>query len=105
MAQSSASTTINVRVTEQVKEELEAVLDKMGLNISSAVNMFFRQVIMDEGLPFQPKVKHKRQSLKFYLENYYGKDIDTILKEREAEGFSNPAEMVDWGSPAGKEVW
>ena len=100
----TATTTINVRVTEQVKNDLEKVLDQMGLNISSAVNMFFRQVIMDEGLPFQPKIKRKPLYLKNYLESYYEKDFDSILKEREAIGYEN-VEMLDWGEPQGKELW
>jgi len=51
------STTINVRVDEDVKREAEAMLDKLGMNISVLVNMTLRQVIMDKALPFLPKYK------------------------------------------------
>jgi len=45
-----------------------------------------------------------RQSLKEYLESYYGKDFETILKEREAEGYSNPVDFIE-SKPVGKEIW
>ena len=56
MAQTQ-TTTINVRVDETVKHSVEALFDSMGMNISTAVNMFFKQCLMEEALPFQPKAK------------------------------------------------
>ena len=50
--------TINVRVDENVKREVEQLFDNMGMNISTAVNMFFRQCLMEEALPFQPRASH-----------------------------------------------
>jgi DNA-damage-inducible protein J len=52
------TTTINVRVDESVKRNVEVLFDTMGMNISTAVNIFFRQCLMEEALPFQPKVKY-----------------------------------------------
>jgi len=56
MAQNQ-TTTVNVRVDETVKRNVEALFDSMGMNISTAVNMFFRQCLMEKALPFQPRVK------------------------------------------------
>lgn len=97
------TTTINVRVDENIKRDVEAVLDKLGINISALVNMTFRQLIMDEALPFQPRVRRKHTSLNEYLEAYHGKDIDTILKEAE-ERKDKPIE-INWGKPVGEEAW
>jgi len=94
---------VNVRVEENVKRDIEKLFDGLGMNISTAVNMFFKQCLMEQGLPYQPKIKY-RQSLKSYLESYYGKDFDAILRDREAEGYENPAEMIE-SKPVGKEVW
>ena len=55
--------TINVRVDETVKRRVEVLFDSMGLNISTAVNMFLKQCLMEEAIPFQPRVK-KSVSLK-----------------------------------------
>ncbi|MCL2604337.1 MAG: type II toxin-antitoxin system RelB/DinJ family antitoxin [Defluviitaleaceae bacterium] len=66
------TTTINVRVDENVKRDVEFLLDKLGMNISVAVNMMFKQMLMDEALPFQPKYKRKRLSLKERLNDFKG---------------------------------
>jgi len=56
------TTTVNVRVDTNVKHNVEALFDSMGMNISTAVNMFFKQCLADEALPFQPKAKQNIES-------------------------------------------
>ena len=51
------TTTINVRVDENVKRNVEVLFDSMGMNISTAVNMFFKNCLIENALPFQPKAK------------------------------------------------
>ncbi len=58
MAQTA--TVVNVRVEEHIKRDVEQLFDRLGMNISTAVNMFFRQCLMEEGLPYQPRIKNKR---------------------------------------------
>ena len=52
-----ASTNLNVRVDENVKKSAETVLDELGLNMSTAVNMFLRAVSREEGIPFKMSLK------------------------------------------------
>lgn len=47
-------TTLNVRIEEATKAKAIKVLDKMGLDMSSAVKLFLTQVIKEDGLPFTP---------------------------------------------------
>ena len=51
-----ATRTANViaRVEPDVKEKAENILKSMGIPSSVAINMFYRQIITDNGLPFQP---------------------------------------------------
>ena len=46
-----------MRVDESVKRNVEALFESMGMNMSTAVNMFFKQCLMEEALPFQPRIK------------------------------------------------
>ena len=76
------ATVVNVRVDENIKREIEALYDSLGMNISTAVNMFFRQCLIEQGLPFQPKIKRKRgtypslrERLKIYGGNYGIEDM------------------------------
>ena len=47
---------INVRVDTDVKELATALLERMGLDQTTAIDMFFRQIIAERRLPFQPIV-------------------------------------------------
>jgi DNA-damage-inducible protein J len=44
--------TVTVRMDPQVKQKAEVVLKKLGLTTSQAVNLFFTQVSLHQGLPF-----------------------------------------------------
>lgn len=43
---------LSVRVDENVKREFENVLFDLGMNSSTAINIFMRMVIKENGLPF-----------------------------------------------------
>lgn len=47
---------INVRIDPELKGEAEEILKQLGLTVSEAVTIFFRQVVLHRGLPFEMKV-------------------------------------------------
>jgi len=42
------------------------------MNISTAVNIFFQQCLIEQGFPFQQKIAQKHIPLKERLKNYTG---------------------------------
>jgi len=48
--------TLNVSIDAGVNELASALLERMGLDQSTAIDMFFRQIIAERRLPFQPVV-------------------------------------------------
>lgn len=44
-----------IRIEENIKKEAVELLEGLGLNLSDAVNMFLRQVILRRGIPFEVK--------------------------------------------------
>ncbi|MFO0954344.1 MAG: type II toxin-antitoxin system RelB/DinJ family antitoxin [Isosphaeraceae bacterium] len=44
--------TIRARVDAKLKAQAEAVLEKLGLNASEAIRLFYKQVALRKGLPF-----------------------------------------------------
>lgn len=54
MLTKSKKATIQVRIDEDVKSQAVEVLNDLGMDASTAINVFLRQVIADNGLPFQP---------------------------------------------------
>lgn len=49
------STNLNIRIDKSVKENSEKVFEDLGLNMTTAINMFLRQVIRVNGIPFEIK--------------------------------------------------
>lgn len=46
------TTTLNLRVNPDVKEAAEKVLAKLGIPMSTAINMFLNQIVLTESIPF-----------------------------------------------------
>ena len=47
---------INVKIDTDVKEVAIQLLGRMGIDQTTAIDMFFRQIIAERRLPFQPVV-------------------------------------------------
>lgn len=46
---------INIMVDKETKEEATKILKEVGLSMSTAINLFLKQVINHNGLPFEVK--------------------------------------------------
>ncbi|MDO4549466.1 MAG: type II toxin-antitoxin system RelB/DinJ family antitoxin [Clostridia bacterium] len=46
------SSNVMARVEPDVKEQAERILSQLGLPVSVAINLLYRQIIMRNGLPF-----------------------------------------------------
>ena len=79
-----------VNVDENVKQDIEKLYSRLGMNISTAVNIFFQQCLIEQGLPFQQKIMRKHIPLKERLKNYRG---------------NYQAEEWDTGQPVGRELF
>jgi DNA-damage-inducible protein J len=55
-ARSMKSAEIRSRIEPDLKEGATRVLADCGLNISDAIRLFLRQVVVNNGLPFEVKV-------------------------------------------------
>lgn len=49
------STNLNVRVDSKVKEQAESILESLGMNLTTAINVYLRQIIRENGIPFEIK--------------------------------------------------
>lgn len=50
-----ATTNINVRVDADLKKSAEELFSDLGLNMSTAINMFLKAAVNYEGIPFELK--------------------------------------------------
>ena len=48
----SKSTTVRARLEPELKERVESIFHRLGINATQAITMFYRQVELRGGLPF-----------------------------------------------------
>ena len=46
-------TTIQVRIDEKTKKQAQKILNDIGLDMSSAIKMYFKQITIKKGIPFR----------------------------------------------------
>lgn len=51
-----ATTNLNIRTDKAVKDQAEAIFTELGLNMTTAINMFLRTTIREHGIPFELKL-------------------------------------------------
>lgn len=52
-----ATTNLNIRTDKEIKEQAEQIFSDLGLNMTTAVNMFLRSTIRENGIPFDLKLE------------------------------------------------
>lgn len=50
------TSSMHIRVEPKVKEEVEKILEKLGMTSADAINMYLRQIILNKGIPFEIKI-------------------------------------------------
>jgi len=55
----SKTSYINIRTDLELKQQSEAILSKLGLTKTEAINIFLKQVVLNDGLPFEVKIPKK----------------------------------------------
>ena len=73
-------TNITIRVDEDVKREAEALFSKLGMSISGAINVFFRQAIREQAIPFPIRAKTAEEK---YNEYFNPHNIKILLESIE----------------------
>ena len=51
-----ATTNLNIRTDQAVKDQAEQLFNELGLNMTTAVNLFLRAVVREHGIPFALKL-------------------------------------------------
>jgi DNA-damage-inducible protein J len=74
-------TNITIRIDEEIKKDAESLFAKLGLNISSAVNVFFRQAIREQAIPFKIRAKTDEEKYNEYFNPYNMKILEESLQQ------------------------
>lgn len=73
-----SNTTIQARISQELKDEAEAIFAAIGLKTSDAIRMFLTQSVNDKGLPFRPHATvPNRETITSFQDYEKGKNLTT----------------------------
>lgn len=55
------TTNLNIRTDKEIKEAAEKIYSSLGLNMTTAINMFLRASIRESGIPFDLKLNQPNE--------------------------------------------
>lgn len=82
------STNLNIRTDKEVKAQAEKLFDALGLNMTTAVNIFLRQAIRENGIPFEVKLNALNETTEAAI-----REGRKIAYDNKAVGYDNMADL------------
>ena len=67
----STKTNMTIRTDTDIKKQAQVLFANLGLDMSTAVNMFLRQAILHQGLPFDISLHRPNQITMQAIKNSY----------------------------------
>ncbi len=82
------STNLNIRIDKDIKMQAEKLFEALGINMTSAVNIFLRQAIRENGIPFEVKINTPNELTLAAIQE--GK---TLINDKTSVGYNNMADL------------
>lgn len=84
----SNTTNISIRMDAELKAAAEALFEELGMNLSTAFNIFVRQSLREGGIPFMiSEGKPNKETVAALLE------AERIAKDPNTKGYTNLDEL------------
>lgn len=83
-----ATTNLNIRTDKDIKDKAEKIFSELGLNMTTAINMFLRTTIRENGIPFVLKLDVPNELTAAAIE-----EGRRLASDRSAKGYSNMDEL------------
>ena len=77
--------TLSVRTNKGLKEKVGKISDPLGLNHSTAINMYYRLILAQRGIPFEVKLPNKTTL----------KAMEDLEKGKNSERFDTAEELFE----------
>ena len=88
-----ATVQTQIRIQEEVKKQAVELFNQLGIDMSSAVNMFLRQAIMRGGLPFSVEIPRYKPEVLEAMEE--AKQISRDPNTKRYSSFAEALEDID----------
>lgn len=66
MVTNAKSEFIRARIEPQLKHDAEEILEQLGLNQTEAIRIFYKQIVINKGLPFEVKIPNNTTKKAIY---------------------------------------
>ncbi|AGL03637.1 MULTISPECIES: type II toxin-antitoxin system RelB/DinJ family antitoxin [Eubacteriales] len=89
----AGTTNINVRVDKELKRKAEAIFNELGLNMSTAMNMFLRYSVRYGGIPFDLRLDTPNEETRAAIDDVNNNrnmsktfdSVDALMEDLNAE--------------------
>ena len=88
----SKTTFVRARIEPSLKEETENILKELGLSVSEAITLFYKQITFNKGLPFEVKLPNQVTI----------EAMKDALEEKNLNTYSSLSELMNKFSPEAK---
>jgi DNA-damage-inducible protein J len=82
------STNLNIRTDKQTKIMSEKIFEELGINMTTAINIFLREVIRENGIPFSLTLKPNQITLDAMAE------ADRIAHDKNVPGYTDMESLI-----------
>lgn len=87
----SKTANVTARIQPNIKEQAEAILDRLGIPVSVFIDMTYRQVIMRDGVPFSLDIPDKFAT----RDSITKAEFDTMMQTGLSQAKRNDSVSVD----------
>ena len=84
---------VHVRIKEDTKKQAEAILEELGISRSVAIEMFYRQIILNRGIPFDVAIPNALRSREELTKEEFDKMMNLAVEQVE-KAQTTPVEEV-----------
>lgn len=84
----ATTTNFSVRMDTDVKNQCEAMYRELGLNLTTAINVFLRQSLRVGGFPFDVRIEPNKETIAAMLE------AERIARDPSAKRYSDVEEAL-----------
>lgn len=81
----SKSANLYARIEPEVKEQAEMILNALGIPASNAITMFYKQIILQKGLPFEVKLPEEHMNVSRMTDEQLNAELEKGYANMQAE--------------------
>ena len=79
---------VNIRIDDDLKERADSLFDELGLNMTTAFNMFVKAAVRQNGIPFELSIDpfYSEKNMKVLRESIRDADAGELTEHELIEG-------------------